>query len=231
MKRYLIIILTIFLTSSCIKSSKSEIEFSELYRQRLPNTSKVIYYYSYWGEFVTSSNFNGYTILDSTINLTVDRIQKIDGNSFSYKDSNNKKRTVTFFNEENYKTDTDTLVIINHKNITTHLKDKDPLKFDSGLGMTSSYFFKGFIDKTDSITFYGVKEDFGRKLPEKISFTKIGIFVDQTNSIIQKFTLRQTKIFRIDNEIKLGTETLEFKPTDSLRISTVSDYGYFKRIK
>ena len=231
MKKYFIIILTIFLTSSCFKSSKSEIEFSELYRQRLPNTSKVIYHYSYWGKFVTSSNFNGYTILDSTKNLTVDKINKIDGDSFSYKDSNNQKRTIVFFNEENYKTDKDTLVIINHKNITTHLKDDSPLKFDSGLGMTSSYFFKGFIDKADSITFYGVKEDFGKKLPDRISYKKIGIFVDQMNNIIQKFTFSQTKIFRIDNEIKLGTETLEFRPTDSLKISTVSDYGFFKRIK
>ena len=85
MKKYFIIILTIFLTSSCFKSSKSEIEFSELYRQRLPNTSKVIYHYSYWGKFVTSSNFNGYTILDSTKNLTVDKINKIE---YSYYNAN-----------------------------------------------------------------------------------------------------------------------------------------------
>ena len=51
-------------------------------------------YYGYWGSFVTSRNYTGYSILDSTETFTIDRIKRIEGDIALYKDSRNTTRTL-----------------------------------------------------------------------------------------------------------------------------------------
>lgn len=231
MKQSIIIILTCVFVFGCRNIPKDQEKFSELYRQRLPNSSKVIYYFSYWGSFVTSHNYTGYSIFDSTETFTIDKIKKIEGDAVLYKDSRNTTRKLILFNGENYKTDKDTIVIINHKNNVKISEKNSPVNFDPNLGISFRYFFERIIDEADSITFYGVKEDFGKKLPDRISFKKIGIFVDQKNNILKQITFKRTKLIKIDNDIKIGTETLEFFPKNTIMTSSLPDYGYFKSIK
>lgn len=57
------------------------------------------------------------------------------------------------------------------------------------------------------------------------------MFVDQKDNILKQITFRRTKLIKIDNEIKIGTETLEFLPKDTIMTFSLPDYGYFKRIK
>lgn len=231
MKQSIVIILICILFFCCRSITENKDEFSELYRQRLPNSSKIIYYFSYWGSFVTSRNYTGYSILDSTETFTIDRIKRIEGDIALYKDSRNITRTLILFNGENHKTDKDTIVIVNRKDNVKSSKENTPVDFDPNLGISFRYFFEGIIDKADSITFYGVKEDFGKRLSDRISFKKIGMFVDQKDNILKQITFRRTKLIKIDNEIKIGTETLEFLPKDTIMTSSLPDYGYFKRIK
>jgi hypothetical protein len=231
MKQSIIIVLACILVFGCRSITKKQDEFSELYRQRLPNSSKVIYYFSYWGSFVTSRNYTGYSILDSTETFTIDKIKKIEGDIALYKDSRNITRELILFNGENHKTDKDTIDIINHKDNVKISKEISPVDFDPNLGISFRYSFEGIIDKADSITFYGVKENFGKRLSDRISFKKIGMFVDQKDNILKQIIFRRTKLIKIDNKIKIGTETLEFFPKDTIMTSSLPDYGYFKRIK
>ncbi len=210
-------------------SCKNELELAELYRQPIPNSSKVIYYFRYFGAFVSSSEYTGYSILDSSETFKYENINELRDGFIDYIDSNNAIHMLNLPYDENYKYENDSMGFYFEKYSDIEVITSE---YNSGWGNNNRYFFKRVTDNTDSITFYGLKIEYGKKLPDTVSFKKGGIFISDKKGIIEHINFSKLITRKKGNNlIEYGTETFEFYPTDIIMISTLSDYGFFKRIK
>lgn len=211
-------------------SCSMRMELGYLYRQPIENTSKVIYHFTYLADFVTNSDYSGYVILDSTINFSEKEARdcRLRG-GFVDSIKHNEINMLYLTWDENYSKENDSIGYFidtfgNIKVTTT--------QYNSGWGNTNRYYFDKMIDNDKNVTFIGLEKKYGRDLPDSVIFRKGGMFVYEKDGFISSIFFSKIRTRRKENGmIQYGKESFQFNPKDSILVSELSDYGYFKLVK
>ncbi len=223
-----------------------------LYRQRIVNSKQVIYRFNFAGSFVTSSDHNGFAILDSNILFSKSIIKELPCTYFADipRASNFKMIDLHFGLQPRTQKDT-LLTAFNH-----YAKDINSIKIEveeyndtygSATGSTGlmEFEFDGIKETTDSLTFHKVTRKFGGvDFPETISFPKGNItIIDSVNNVINYISIDQLIIKRssvykptkplelVKDQAIVGMATYRFYPKVETKSTALTDYGIFKRVK
>jgi hypothetical protein len=222
-----------------------------LFRQRIANSNLVIYDFSFTGSFVTSSDYTGFTILDSTISFSRDRIKELPCTYFSTLPTSSKFKMIDVNHGQSPRTEKDTLLTPNKiysKKIDNVQIDVTEYNDTYGSATTSTglmeYEFDRFRETADSLTLYNVtKKSGGRQFPSTVSFTKGNIkIIDSTNYGVHHIQIEQVIIQRSDiykptkplelvpNQPVVGIAEYYFYPRMPTKSTGLTDYGIFKRV-
>ena len=246
-----IIILTFLVGCNNYTDTKNDRPQS-LYRQRIANSSLVIYDFSFAGGFVTSSDHTGFAVLDSTLSFSKDKIKELTCTYFSARPTSSIFKMIDINYGQNPRTEKDTLLTPSK----TYSKKIDNVQIDVteyndtyGSATTSTglmeYEFDGLKETTDSLTFYNITKKFGgREFPAAFSFTKGNIkIIDSINFDIHHIQIDQVIIQRssiykptkplelIPNQPVVGMATYYFYPKSPMKSTDLTDYGMFKRVE
>src|SRR4051794_22503600 len=82
------------LTSCNFMADTSEERLQSLYRQRIVNSSLVIYDFNIAGGFVTSSDHTGFAVLDSTVSFSKSRMKELPCTYFAELPTNSKFKMI-----------------------------------------------------------------------------------------------------------------------------------------
>jgi hypothetical protein len=222
-----------------------------LYRQRVANSRLVIYDFSFAGGFVTSSDYTGFAVLDSTVSFANDKMKKLPCTYFAAVPNDSVIEMIDINYGQNPRTERDTLLtpIKRYSKKVGNLQINVTEYNDTYGSATSStglmeYKFDSMKETADSLIFYNVTEKFGGKeFPSATSFVKGNIkVVDSTKGNINYIDVDQVIIKRGDiykptkplelvlNQPIVGMATYRFYPTQMTKTTTLTDYGIFKRV-
>jgi len=246
-------LLLLFLLLGCndFDSNSGKGVLLSLYEQKLPNSSLIIYKFAYEGDFVTTSDYTGLTILDSSIRFARDKIERLPGYFFAAKPKPDFLKMINLEVPNGMATARDTLLTPDNqysKRVNGIQIDVNEYKETYGTSFVTglmSYKFDGFKETTDSLTFFDVtKTSGGTELSSTVSFVKGNIQIeDSTDNKINYIDIDQVIIQRgeiykpahpfdiVKNQPVLGLATYRFYPKASVESSLFSDYGIFKKIK
>jgi hypothetical protein len=253
MGQFLQIILLLTVFESCnFVSDNSKDRLQSLYRQRIPNSKFVIYDFSFAGGFVTSSDYTGFAILDSSVSFTKDRTKELPCTYFATTPTSSDLKMIDINYGQDPRTEGDTLLTPTKK----YSKKIDNLQIDvteynDTYGSATStaglmeYNFEGMNETADSLTFYGVAKKFGGKeFPATTSFVKGNIkvidsvggninYIDIDQVIIKRGDIyKPTKPLKlVSNQPIVGIATYRFYPRQVTKTTALTDYGIFKRVK
>jgi hypothetical protein len=242
-----ILIIYAFLCFSCGESY----EVDELYKQQIPNSSKVIYCFDAWSKY-NDSHKSGCAILDSTEEFKISKIEELPSSYFDGKPSIEKIKLINVTSSyENPPTQKDTL--LNPKKhyfrkfngldveITEYNKTYGSGSIDTGLKI---YNFEKFIESKDSLTFYDIEYKTGEKLSQKTAFPKgnIKIVEDNNGKIIyvriEQFINKKGAIYKptkplelVKNQPIIGFATYEFHPKKTINSRELTNIGIYKKVK
>lgn len=224
----------------------------ELYQQRIPNSSKVIYEYDAWGG--RDSHTSGIVLMDSTEKFKVNSSRKLPISYFLALPNKNRIKSIELKKAVN--NDEITLDKIDSKKLNNSGIDIEVDYYEKYSGYSNAtcllneYEFESFKETNDSLFIYGLNEKFGKNLKDKnsVSFQKgnIKLITDENGKI---FRVVIKELFK-DNATKFkytkGTAEITEKITDSPVIcfrvyyflpkkeiyeSEFSDFGIYKRVK
>ena len=226
MKKNIIYIISLLIFSS---GCDLDLRLTSLYRQRLYNSNKVIYEYTYHGKY--DSNRFGTVLLDSTMDFSSKRKYRIETGLITKIDSNNVIESLDLSHDINNKFENDSIktertryddLIVN----ISYYQNK------SGWGEKIFYYFDKLKESKYQVTFYGVEREYGQKLPDTVTIPKGGIWVRDTDGIVDYLQFYRLKKRGKDNSTKsqYGSINIKFYPKDTLYVNELSDYGFFKRI-
>jgi hypothetical protein len=245
-------ILFSFILISCCFNNEDEKRLESLYRQRIENSNYVFYDFFYSGPFVSSSNFYGITILDSSETFLKSKIDPLPGSYFITKPMIDNFRILVIDNEGIPITEKDTLLTpigeyskkfndVMFK-ITKYNETYGSNSFYTGL---MCYEFDSLKETKDSLIFYNVTKKTGGKIfPQITSFLKGNIKVIDSNDNkiifiqIEQAIIQRGEIYKPSSPFKLipnqpivGIASYLFYPRKTIYSSILSDYGIWKRIK
>lgn len=236
-----------------LRINKNEGETSlYLLRQRIPNSSKVIYKYSYAGEYAWSSSDDGQIILDSTEVFTWEKSRnKLPFHITDIDVQSNEIYCINFVSQD----DGGRKEVYQKKYGEMKLNIKD--QFKRGTRMGFFYKYGDFEETRDSIFFENLSVDLGILLPNRVGFKKGNFTVTEDscgyvtrfeNQIIslypiwEKFQTQDT-IDMAYTDSFLGTNrydlpalsviytfNIQLKPDSTSKKRKVSDFGVFKKI-
>ena len=227
MNRLIYIIILFFILPSC----DLDMRLTSLYKQRIYDSDKVLYKYTYHGKYDTSRG--GTVLLDSTKDFSSKRKYRIETGLITKIDSNNVIESIDTSLDKNSDIENDS--------IKTERSFYDALivnisyfKIKSRLQKNRFYNFEWIKESKHQVTFYGVEYESGKLTePDSMTFPKGGIYIHDTDGIIDYF-----KLYSLVREKKDKSDILEygridytFYPKDTLYVNELSDYGFFKRIK
>ena len=221
----------------------------DLYRQRIPNSSLVIYQFEYEGMFATTSAFTGYTVLDSTIVFSGDKIDKLPCTYFSSPPSKSRFSMIDLDHGQSPRTPADTLLTpvglrtIKVKGIEIAITKYNDTYGDAvNVTGLKEYKFDSLKESQDSLTFYNLTDNSGNvQLPSTISFAKGNIKIIDSVETIMRIEIDQfvdtrgpvyTPVSRIlvPNQPIVDMATYFMRPRKCIKVNALSDYGIFKRI-
>jgi hypothetical protein len=253
MKRSWALFLILFLgLCGCGLLMAPTFKLQTLYRQRIANSPKVIYDFSFGGSNQFSGDWRGKSILDST--------EKFPGvvNSRKAIDELPCCFIVNNLNDQDLKMaglvrdqprEQDTLLIpfsqIIEKHSGVHIslaqyRQTYGSHINSGLQRHS---FRSFAETADSLILYGVVRIGGKILPDTISFPKGNIkLVDSADGALNyieigELVIEHGDIYKpgqpltlVHNQAIVDERMLEFYPMTQTAISAFTDYGLYKRV-
>lgn len=221
-----------------------------LYRQRIPNSSLVIYDFVYPGAFVSSSDYAGLAILDSGTKFSKSQINGLPSTYFAAPPTGTYLKMIDIYGGHSPTLPGDTMLTpartysrkIN--NIDIGVIDYNGT-YGSALSLGLKQLeFGSFKETKDSIFFYqaGIKSD--STAPMTYSFGKGNIkIIDSSNGNIDYIKVEKvfigrgniykpTKPFEIvPNQPIVGMIEYWFFPRKVTRTTELSDYGIFKRVE
>jgi len=233
-------------------SDNSEDTLQSLYRQRIPNSKLVIYDFSFAGGFVTSSDYTGFAVLDSSVSFTKDRTKELPCTYFANTPTSSNFKMIDINYGQNPRAESDTLLTPTKqysKNIGNVQIDVTEYNDTYGSATSSTglmeYEFEGMNETSDSLIFYKVSKKFGGKdFPATTSFVKGNIkVIDSVGGNINYIDIDQVIIKRGDiykptkplelvtNQPIVGIATYRFYPRQVTKATALTDYGIFKRVK
>jgi hypothetical protein len=207
---------------------------TEIYRQRIAGSSKIIYSYRYISRSLGDDE-RYYVISDSSESLkTGDKIKDVDliyGVPI--------KDTICFvnFNEETNPKNLNAVKEYFKKMDGIVLKIQD---YPYVIGETFEYSFQAMEESKDSLTFTGIKKIFGHDLLENFSFPKGSVFLNsnrdtldyvEIGQLTRKYDYEQ-KGAKVDSSKLIpyvGSRYYKFYPVEKPYLVRLSDYGIFKR--
>jgi len=223
---------------------------TELYIQRIPNSSKIIYDYDAWGG--RDSHEFGIVIMDSTEDFEVNKVQNLPISYLTEVPNGSRIHAISL---QKANDDSISLHPLEKQNI--HVSDIN-LEIDnyaeySGYSdagcMLNEYRFQAFKETEDSLYLFGLQKDFGVNLEGKddVGFKKgnIKLIADSNGKLIRleikdlfkgkankhKYKKGTAEIIeRTDNSPVVCLRTYYFKPLKTIYSSDFTDYGIFKPI-
>jgi hypothetical protein len=245
------ILLTFF--ASCGSPTNNSVDrLQSLYRQRIQNSSRIIYAFSYSADYAFTSEYTGMTILDSSITFEKSKIEKLPAEYFAAKPTGTYLRMFAINYGESPRSEKDTLLTP----IRQYAKKINDIRVDIveyndtyGTATTSTglmeYTFDRLMETEDSLIFHNViKISGGREFSATTSFPKGNIkIIDTTNNDIDFIEIEQIIVQRGDiskptkplelvpNQPVVGFATYRFYPTRETKLTSLTDYGIFKRLK
>lgn len=224
-------ITVLFLNMSCDFSWK----ISELFVQKIENSSKVIYKYDAWGG--RDSYKFGYAILDSTDVFDINNVESIP---FQYFESIPTKQNISGVIPK----ELDDQITPNKIFIPLKIKDSEEkgIKIrakifqNEGFSLRNQgykqYQFKTFKESRDSIFFYNLN-DIKSLEPEHLDilkFKKTNIFIrTKASNIVSTILIEDLKLSQ-KNEI-ISNIRYDLTPKNKTKISSFSNIGIFKQVK
>ena len=252
----------LFILESCntqkVENTKKNKEVDILYEMRIPNTSKVIYSYTDFGEYAFSNWVYGKQIMDSTEKFQINSKLNLPFYFVNYNPKTNEIEGIKLI-EINDKTN-DEKKEMQIDGINCSIKN---YRYKKGSGLNLSYKYREFKETQDSLFFKNVSTDgFGLDFGKNIAYSKGDItaevdslgFVNEIkleiyneypmwemmNNTIKsgkkEINLNDTK-FTGKNQTDLPplslvyTFNLRFKPDSLSKKQRISNYGIFKKIK
>lgn len=222
-----------------------------LYRQRIANSNLVIYDFNFAGGFVTSSDFTGFALLDSTASFSKERIKELPCTYFSARPTSSNFQMICINYGQSPRTEKDTLLTPS-KSYTKKIDNIqiEVTEYNDTYGSATStglmeYKFDSLKETEDSLTFYNVTKKFGgRKFPSIVSFHKGNIkIIDSINNEVSHIQIDQVIIQRgdiykptkplelVSNQPVVGLATYYFYPRTTIKSTDLTDYGIFKRVE
>jgi hypothetical protein len=228
--KFIFYIFLLFIYVSC----KPSWDLSELYVQKIENSSKVIYKYSAWGG--RDSNISGFAILDSTKTFDINNLDPLPIYLFETIPTKELISVIDFDNSDYEKTKIETfkpikITISNQEEFKIKTKIFQNKGFSDRNGGLGRYVFENFKETHDSIFFYNL-DDIESMKPEHLNILKF----KKTNVTIRK--TKQNNILQINIEdLKLSKKgeitsniTYFLKPRKIININTFSNIGIFKEL-
>jgi hypothetical protein len=254
--RFLQTIALLTLISSCnfmgdsLKNNSND-RLQSLFRQRIVGSELLIYDFSFTGGFVTSSDYVGFAILDSTVPFSKDRMKELPCRYFKAAPRSSVFEMIDINYGQGLRTERDTLLTRKNQyskkvgslqiNVTEYNDTYGSATSSTGL---MEYGFDGMKETSDSLTLYNVTKKFGGKdFPSTTSFVKGNIkVVDSTEGNINYIDIDQVIIKRgaiykptkplelVSNQPIVGVATYRFYPRHVSKATALTDYGIFKRV-
>lgn len=254
-KATIYILVTLLLTSCEWMGSipkRTDENLYSLYRQRIENSDQILYQFAYSGTFVTSSDYVGVTILDSTEKFSLDKIVDFPTEYFFSKPKGKNLDLVKINYGSSPTTEKDTILtpikIYRKKIKGTELSVTEyNLTYGSATINTGlmRYEFDRLEESNDSLTLFNVTKKFGGKdFLENTSFEKGNIKIVENDDKkllyiqIKRPIIERGSIYKptsplelVPNQPIVGVATYEFYPRDSLTTENLSEFGLWRRIK
>lgn len=229
-----------------------ETELGSLYRQRIAGSSYVLYQFEYPGAFVTTSDFMGVTILDSTIAFSRDKIDRLPSTYFAAKPTMSSLQLVDIDFGQVPRTPKDTLLtpyrqyIKKYNGVPFHIVEfhdtYGSATEDTGL---MEYEFGGLLETADSLVFYQVTKKFGgKKFPTRVSFPKGNLRVEDSTQqninyiAVEQLVIKHGSIYKpttprklVPNQPIVGWASYRFYPRKAMNSFDLTDIGIWKRIR
>ena len=224
-----------------------------LYKQRIENSNLVLYQFEYSGKFVTSSDYIGMTILDSTKKFSIDNIVEFPTEYFMTKPTGRRLELIKInYCNSSTLTEKDT-ILTPIKNYKTTINGAELLITEYNLTYGSAslntglmeYEFDRCEESKDSLTLFNVTKRFGGKsFSNNPSFEKGNIrIVENDNKKLLYIQIEQPIIERgsiykptspfdlVPNQPIVDVATYKFYPRDSLTTEKLSDIGLWRQDK
>lgn len=215
-----------------IVSCKPSWDLSELYVQKIENTSKVIYKYDAWGG--RDSHIFGIVILDSTETFDINNVEPLP---FNVLETIPTKELITGINidDSDYNNTQNEI----HKPIKITIDNLGEFKIKTKIfqykgysnrsGGLGRFQFEKFKESHDSIFFYNL-DDVESMEPEHLDtlkFKKRNITIKKTkqNNVLQ-IDIEDLKLSK--NDEILSNITYFLKPKTEININAFSNVGIFK---
>lgn len=246
-------ILLVTLFTGCMScSNHSEEQLESLYRQRIPNSSQVVYEFSYGGSFVTSNTNAGWAILDSSDSFSQRHINKLPCTYFAAPPATHHLKMLDIHSGQEPRTPKDTLLTPVRRysekvgSFQIHVSEyHDTYGSPTTSTGLMEYEFEGLQETADSLTFYQLTRKFGGKVfPMVTAFAKGNIkVVDSAQGNIEYIEIKQAvmergAIYRPGKPLELvpdqpvvGFAFYRFYPKKETKASILTDYGIFKRVQ
>jgi len=233
-------------------TSNSNDKLKSLFRQRVKNSSLVIYNFNFAGGFVTSSDHIGYAIMDSTTPFSRDLTKELPCTYFVNTPTNSGFEMINIKYGPKPRTEGDTLLSpINRYTRKYNTIEISVTEYNNTYGSPTTstglmeFLFDSLKETNDSLTFYNVTKKFGGKeFPSTTTFMKGNVKVLDSSSgfmdyiDISQVVIKRGDIYKPTNPLELvsdqpivGTATYRFRPTQSIKSEILTDYGIFKRVK
>jgi hypothetical protein len=237
--------------SSCVLGSDFKLEM--LYRQRIANSSKVIYSFYFSASLPTAGDWTGQVIMDSAekfpsaVNTRGDLDELPYYSLFDGKITGEKIKMLGI--EAQGSAEGDTLLSpLSHEQRKYSGVMVDATRYKETYGSAidvslQEYQFGSFVETRDSLIFYGVTRKFGRGLPDIVAFIKGNIkVVDSANGVINHIEVGTILIGRGDiykpgkpfelvhDRPVIGEQDIWFYPKQPTPSARMTDYGIYKAV-
>jgi hypothetical protein len=221
---------------------------TDLYVQRIPNSSKVIYDYDAWGG--RDSHQFGIAIMDSTEGFEINKVRNLPISYFTEVPNNSRIHAISL-----QKADGENISLNPIVSKDTRVSDID-LKIDSyeeysGYSdagcIVNEYQFQEFKETEDSLYLFGLKKIFGVNLEgkESVGFPKGNIkLIADSNGKLMRLEIKELfkgkankhkykkgtaeVIEKTENSPVVCLRSFYFKPLKSIYSNDFTDYGIFK---
>ncbi len=201
---------------------------TEIYTQKIPNSSKVIYDFSAWGG--RDTHISGISIVDSTIEFDFLNTEMFPISIIEYMPNKDTLNIISLIkNKEEY-------------SVTTYIENVDSLKVrireyheypyhHKKSGVIGKYKFRKFVETQDSIKFIGLKKDYGATIDTaEISFLKGNIkLIEDTCKVVHNIWINKIEFIGNKDNKYACIGTYYFIPTQTYHTWDFSDNGIFKQ--
>jgi hypothetical protein len=242
--------LGLFFITNCCANPSEEPSDLELYQQRIVGTPYILYAFRYPGHFVTSSDYQGWALLDSSTAFSRGRIDQLPtGRVLLLGPPAHDHVNLLAIDMRQVRPNDTLLQPVKHYTKQYGAIPVTVQEYHATYGQSprltglQEYTFERLQETADSVCFYGVVPRRGSLLGPSIRcFGKGNIKVEASVSDtiryleIQQLVLKRDSVYKSDNPFALvanqpivGEATYWFYPRKPLKANALTNWGIFQR--